>query len=510
MKILECKCSVPPLTTPILPLEGQQAEKTSPKTTILSEIDYPSKMRSTGVAPPYTPNRKQRMSIVFRFIWFLAPSPLQDCFWPNKDEKAHPTAWLDGLRGFAAIFVFWYHLMNPFHPNHLVGYGFDPKNSHFIQLPLLRLIYSGNEMVYMFFVISGYVLSTRGISQICSRTSHTTLVASLSSSIFRRATRLALPPIASTFLNMVLVHLGVFNHTRSIASNASILPGYREGHLVQRGSFSRQLWDWAHHVERMTTLYARDAISSRYDPHTWTINVEFHCSMLVFLYLLCFAKTKTWIRVSFCILLSIYLWRTDAWHENMFLMGILIAEINQFQGLYTNSNLKIGEGSRWKNAAHWSFFLLSLFIASCPEHKPWQTPGYRTLARFVELRRFWGRFGAPLIVLSISNSKSVQTLFTNRLAQFLANISFSLYLMHYLTIHTIGYAVIPRLMEKFGKDTLWGYEGGFVLGSVVVTIVTLWLSDLFWRVVDAPSVRFSRWVENLCLIDSQKKDKPRK
>lgn len=302
---------------------------------------------------------------------------------------------------------------------------------------------------------------------------------------------------------MILLQLGAFSWTQTTAKDATLLTGYRESHLVRLDSFFAQLWDWLKASEMMTRLFTNGNPHNRYDPHTWTINVEFNCSMLVFLYCICFSKTQTWIRVSFCCILSFCLWHLNAWHENMFLLGILVAEVNHIQAATSaKSDVKTGERPARK-VFWWTMFLLSLFVASCPEREPWKVFGYQTLTQIIKMRLFWARAACPAIVFAVSQSPSIQSLFMNRLARVLANLSFSCYLVHYLTIHTVGYAIVPMFWRVFGKDTWWGYETSFVLGTIVVTVVTFWLSDIFWRAVDVPSVRLARWVEDQCRTKSK-------
>src|ERR1700709_2610994 len=74
-------------------------------------------------------------------------------------------------------------------------------------MPILRVIHSGRFMVIIFFVISGYVLSYRGL-QLAREGKTVQLLESLSSSVFRRWLRLHLPVIISTFVAFLLARNG--------------------------------------------------------------------------------------------------------------------------------------------------------------------------------------------------------------------------------------------------------------------------------------------------------------
>lgn len=90
----------------------------------------------------------------------------------------------------------------------------------------------------------------------------------------------------------------------------------------------------------------------------------------------------------------------------------------------------------------------------------------------------------------------LQRIFTNAFTQYLGKISFSLYLVHGFVIHTVYYALIEVLWGTVGDETDMQKEVAFGVALVIVTVALVWVSDVFMRVVDMPSVKFARWVEN--------------
>jgi hypothetical protein len=87
----------------------------------------------------------------------LIPSFLA-CPSPKTETTIRPTAWLDGLRGWASLIVFSFHFIHAYHKWHSLGYGFE-DNWLLVELPFIRLFYSGEAMVYVFFIVSGYSLA---------------------------------------------------------------------------------------------------------------------------------------------------------------------------------------------------------------------------------------------------------------------------------------------------------------------------------------------------------------
>jgi len=83
-------------------------------------------------------------------------------------QNPGPTAYLDGLRGFAALLVYWHHhelwVRNPFIFEN--AFGFE-GNFYFATLPGVRTFFTGGHYsVTVFFVLSGYVLSIKPLSLI--------------------------------------------------------------------------------------------------------------------------------------------------------------------------------------------------------------------------------------------------------------------------------------------------------------------------------------------------------
>jgi hypothetical protein len=150
---------------------------------------------------------------------------------PIKPRSLRSTAYLDGIREVASLFVFIHHYpMDYFRYLH-DGYLAKPTDTWFLQLPFIRIVYSGRFMVGLFFVLSGYVLSYRPLQLI--RDSNTSaLLDSLASSIFRRAMRLFLPIIPSTFVVMVLIHNGWYGSLDPVIKVPEIAP------------FSEQTMQW--------------------------------------------------------------------------------------------------------------------------------------------------------------------------------------------------------------------------------------------------------------------------
>lgn len=189
--------------------------------------------------------RGLRMALVRVYLFFL-PSFLHSRVSRKHTrlEKLSPTSYLDGMRGVAALCVFFCHY---FYQSFIVaeGWGSAPHNNQLLKLPIIRLFYQGPPAVCLFFVISGYALSYKPLTLI--RTRHfDKFVAIMSSMTFRRFLRLYVPTTISTFMVVILLRLGVYEWTREYASDKTCLKNILEPHPERLETTWEQLvhWSW--------------------------------------------------------------------------------------------------------------------------------------------------------------------------------------------------------------------------------------------------------------------------
>jgi hypothetical protein len=106
--------------------------------------------------------------IVSAVLHALRPEILQ----PRKhgaQRSLSRTAWLDGLRGWAALIVCWVHLSVTSHHDLEYCNGYEVSPGVFRQTPAMwpyvRILFSGGQFsVAIFFTISGFVLTRKPIA----------------------------------------------------------------------------------------------------------------------------------------------------------------------------------------------------------------------------------------------------------------------------------------------------------------------------------------------------------
>lgn len=444
------------------------------------------------------------VNISVSIIIFLLPSFVASWFWPStaasRPRQLHPTAYLDGLRGVAALIVYFSHTgLQWFAPFGQNAYGSSETDHYFLQLPFVRVLLAGRASVAVFFVISGYVLSIRTLTLIHQNRPFDRVLDSLSSGLFRRSFRLYIPSLGATAAIGVLMQLGLpmqaylpNNLPRRFATVAEQFAVWRDEALVVANPF------------KTTTFTRANNFLPRYIGPMWTIPVEFRGSIAIFLLLLAFARTKRWVRMLGIALVGVILeaFYSDPVEPDMALFGVgmLFAELSLVfpPGQVTRAIreqrflLQLGLPRRFIHRLHSAvmFVLLAvaLYLFSYPDGSETAalSPAFRSLAASVPMNyraiygldgQYWFSIGASILLFVLMYSPPakmptgadglgesmlpgheleaasalasapasdegsqplLQRLLTSRFAQYLGTISFSLYLWHNPLQATIG------------------------------------------------------------------------
>jgi peptidoglycan/LPS O-acetylase OafA/YrhL len=241
-------------------------------------------------------------------------------------SKPSPTAWLDGMRGYASFFVSLYHLRNGFTDSVHVGWGQGGGNHLIYDLPFIRIIFSGPAMVAIFFLVSGYSLSWGSFKDLQVGKVEKCLDR-IRSSVFRRFLRLYLPTIASSFVVLVCICLGLYER----GSRMDARTKYREPMPKIFPSTSEQIWDWYLNTVEFLNLWGASENRHLYYPHSWSIPEEFKCSIMLYVGMIGIAKLRVIPRVAALLFCIAYCHWTGFYHLWSFFVGAALAQLNVYR-----------------------------------------------------------------------------------------------------------------------------------------------------------------------------------
>ncbi|KAF2755850.1 hypothetical protein EJ05DRAFT_79684 [Pseudovirgaria hyperparasitica] len=437
--------------------------------------------------------------------------------YPSSDSiRLRSTSWLDGVRGVAALGVFIFHSMGCW-IRLVPAWHADPSVTNLLGFPFVRTIFvSGGPAVSLFFVVSGYVLTHKSLLWLRAGAAPRVYPA-VASSMFRRGFRLYGPVILLTFFEMLGTRVGF-----APPLNFSFKP---------EPTFWGQVKDWLldldHLMNPVHNFYRSMhgfVTHPRYEAVIWTIPLEFYGSFLCYIWLLSFIHVPSHItRMIFTAFLVVICMCSGAWHYFCFASGMLLADINLAQEKNFDA-LAVRKTITNKARALWvTIFLLSFYIGGFPtldkEAYPWVDTrpmvGFEFMRRHTptglymeDHARFWWSLSGVGILGSISQLPRLKAVFETRLCQYLGKVSFSLYLIHEAVIYLFALRFQAFLFQLFGLDppSLAPHEEslGYWLLCAFVWYPVLLLPVFFAaaqveRLIDAPSVRFARWIEKKCL-----------
>lgn len=478
----------------------------------------------SGLSLPHLNGNVAALGRLKRLVLVLTPSFLttHTATTPSKSGIAA----LDGLRGLACLFVF--------NEHYVICYQSRETQTWIMRVPFIRLLWYGKAAVFLFFVISGYVLSYKPLRLMRSK-SYLEFQKSISSSFLRRAMRLYLPCLIVSFVACSLTFLGFFDESSRIYNDYKNFVFLKE-EPPPRLNLSGQLLGYLGNVDFIfsaTIPFDRDTDVHNYfmyDDHQWTIPKEFRSSMAVFAVLVTTSRMRSVPRMITIAALACYAVNTYRLYTLLFFAGILCAEFDLIRQSYYSKSDQLLPGHQnekqrggWRYLLHlpdvvpklfWTvLFILGVFMISSPQEIQ-QTPNY-----LPTLFASWGisdvdnsllMIGSIFTVWSVATCPSLAPLFNNPFVCYLGKISYALYLVHGTVIKSLGYRILPWTLRTatWAPDDLelnleW-WQGvpdhqkviAHLMGWCFVGTTCFWLSDLFWRFVDIPCVAFARTVES--------------
>jgi peptidoglycan/LPS O-acetylase OafA/YrhL len=426
--------------------------------------------------------------------------------------------------------------------------------------PFVMLLWGGEAMVNLFFVISGYALSYKPLSLLYA-SQYQKMYEGIASSVFRRAFRLWLPAMAAVLLIAFLTRMHAFEPARHVYSrlNRAQVKAFEASTNVTR------LLELGFEAKGLKPLLVReppppmanstfaqglDAIREClllvkastagevkahdlvYDAHAWTIPVEFKSSITIFILAVGTSKFESKWRLLLHGTVLFYC-TLQGYRTSLFVAGMILAEIDLIRkhlervaksrvlGPLLGNPLPQGSAPRQSEqfdtrSVAWGLcFVIGLYILSIPFIEPVTASPYVLLAKLlppcvVEKNKLIRSIGAVMTTWSCVHFGMVTPILNSGIAQYLGRISFALYLTHGLVIRSLGYVVIWKLRAYSGayvreRTSLGQFVFIWLCGYIVILPVCLWMADLFWRSIDTPSVKLARWLEQQLVRQQERK-----
>ncbi|EXJ88473.1 hypothetical protein A1O1_05403 [Capronia coronata CBS 617.96] len=355
---------------------------------------------------------------------------------PEAKERAlKDTAWADGLRGIAAVFVVSSHLVLCYARGVVPPCcAKDSTTPSLFQRPILRLVASGHSWVALFFILMGFVNALKPI-QLARSGLIDKALSKLASASFSRIFRLVLPATAATIISWFICNLGLYKISES--SDAYWLNTTTP---LPSDGWPQAVKDLMSALQRTWLYYGENP----YDQPQWALIYLLQGSVMIISALsLVISMTPLWRTVTLVIL---SLWSLnwsrvigDPFTGLCCFAGILLGEVS-----LTNIPQRASAISPYLSPP---LILLALIMMSYPgsfyQASAWSTWLHDFAIQYVPsditntVDRMYGSVGGLLLMVGVIISPHARWLLSRRPLQWLGKVSFAIYLLHGLLLRTV-------------------------------------------------------------------------
>lgn len=378
---------------------------------------------------------------------------------------------LEGLRGLASLtvvighftFVFFPFLGTVFTPipGAVPRYGFE----NWLIYPPFSLAFSAEAAVCVFFVMSGYVLTTKYYAS-GAETEIQTAAA-------KRYVRLVLPTFASIMFAWALWKVGAIISAQAIELG---LAGWAPVWWGTPYSFLGAAWNGL----AGAPLFGDPMLN----PPTWSIGVELLGSIMLFSLIALFGKRPVLFLLWGLFLADFFAYRAaTALYYFAFIAGALLnlaaPWLRSRQGVSAALVVigLIGYAFNWSPAFDW--------LRAVP------LPNFEKLGPNLQgnARMFWNMVGAIALTAGVLGCHPVNAFLSIRPLAFLGRISFSMYLLHAPILMSVALGMV-----KYAKAAGLPHGVAILIAFAVYIPTVIAIATVFFRTVDAPSIRLATLV----------------
>ncbi len=387
---------------------------------------------------------------------------------------------IEGARGLAAVQVVSLHYCSAFLP----AFARVGSISHFPFEMVLRktpvfFLINGNAAVFVFFLMSGFVLAPSFMN--------TGLGAPRQ--LLKRYSRLFIPIAVSMLLAIALVYSlpheneWAFGLTHSqwaadLYANPMTLGSLAKDVLLNSMLLGYQGGSIFEHVGAVVRISPLQSLGISVNPPLWTLHAEFWGSVMTLGVATIYRSIP---KKAFWMLFVIAMLVTGTSHFTLFLLG--------FAAYVCRESIfrRAGAVAAFIGIA---LIVTGVIVGSCLGPQ-WFDALLLTATKFTLLQaassgRLQNEIAAVLLLGGVMLNASTRAFLSARLPLWLGKISFSLYLIHFPILFTVGLTLFSAIEQHTG------YGVPFVLTTIATGALTLVLAAIFEKVVDRRAVLFSR------------------
>ncbi len=361
----------------------------------------------------------------------------------------------ESIRGIACLAVVFSHLSLTFYP-YLHHFDMDqqPENKwvYMIHHSPFGFWYSGTAAVFVFFVLSGFVLSY----SICKSTNIPKKVEIMA---IKRYPRLAIPVLLSCLIAWFVKN--------TIHIDASDVNEWFQDYVVQALPLSKAIYEG--------TIGSFLFAASDSNWVLWTMQIELFGSFILFLLLLFYNYSKPLFFIASIIFPAL------AYMKDLtFFFGISSFVIGIYTYLY---------GKSIKFSVALPMFLVGLYLAGAHN----TSHAYAWISKYLDDKTYdyCNFLSGFFIVYSVLMCAKLSDIMDKKLFVWLGKLSFSIYLLHMVMIYLVCIPVFNLLM-----DADFGYDISAIISVIICILMTLFVSNIYSNYVDTFAINVSNRIAN--------------
>lgn len=384
---------------------------------------------------------------------------------------------LDSLRGVAAVVVLLHHAIFTFYPPQWFSITFQdgvleraPLVMEWIKFSPIKLLFNGQLMVIIFWILSGLVLSM----PILAKESYPKIAQAAAKRYFRLMPVAAFTVMATYFLLVT----DSFWHGAFSAESGYMVPS-----MVR---------NFPGEPELVMALKDAFGFGTAFNSPLWTISLEFQGSLILFAVIACTMSLRhrrlVWLAVM---LYLIFIIRNYYFAD--FILGLFLADYVVRRKNEGKTPMPLSGG--------WTCVLLVMGIIIGSAH-----PGWANLWLKASSTHFIGahtHLTALCFVCLATLSAPVVRALSVRPLVWIGERSFALYAVHVMLVYLVGHAVATCFM-RMGISPEWSS----VWGILAYVAVAFGVADLLTRFVDWPSIVLAQKIAALLQGERAKFSKP--
>lgn len=367
--------------------------------------------------------------------------------------------YLNGLRGLAALIVVFSHYSLSFFPALHTGNPSDVYNSFelFVSASPLNVFYNGSFAVFIFFILSGFVLSYKYWSI------KNYNINDFLGNILKRYIRLNIPISVSIILAFSILALGLFYNTHANEITNSL------GWLKGIYNFPADFFQASKEALYGVIFQGKQ----NYNSILWTLKYEFFGSVMIYTFMLLFRKTK--LRYIMYPFIFYFFWNS---YYLSFFLGLLLSDLHSKKLMEIKNKIVV-----------FFLFISAIFFGSFPWREQFGVPtslyGYLKLDFLMveSYYEFYHTLGAFLLLICALNSLYLKKLLSSRICLFLGEISFSLYLLHLLMLCSLSSLLMHFFTIHFSYNLSFGFM--FTISLTLLFVV----SYLYYKFIDLLGIK---------------------